>query len=514
MRTPLLLITVLIAVVYACNQSISKRHNTLLAASALPAEFFTIDITRDTTLVTKNHAIIHIPHNAIQPAQGNTVKLEVKEAYSMEDIISAGLVTESNGKALSSGGMIYIHPAEGVEASLTGTISLATPTEFLLDEMQLYKGELKEDGSINWKDTLPMAANQQLTGIQKGEALFGNTCARCHSIGTNLTGPALMHVASRSPSKELMYEFTRNSQSVLAGSNRYYKCLFETWNKTPMPPFELTNEDLDNLYAFIDNESKKYGPPPPVSPLPSCYDSCDAYEKAKSGLVKLREALVEESGPLTVQEHIDFITADNNPCINCPPAKVVPLLHNATYYQFNIKSFGWSNIDVLMEQLPELNPGKLSVKITENNSAAFDIFFIIPEYKTFQQGGPLKGAKDTYGFYDEDGTVFLPRGKKAWVFVLGEGKDEILFAKKSFITSDINELELALQKISKQDFDKEIASMQLDRLAIGVGDAKNAEEIRKTDRELKVVEDLKPKNCDCNCGRAAPAMDTTLIEQQ
>lgn len=56
------------------------------------------------------------------------------------------------------------------------------------------------------------------------------------------------------------------------------------------------------------------------------------------------------------------------------------------------------------------------------------------------------------------------------------------------------------KKISKPDFEKEIQSMGLDSMNITFGDSKNATEINKIDRALKVAEDLKPKSCDCNYG--------------
>lgn len=104
MRKPLLIIGLLVAVVYACNQQ-GKIVNALANTSKLPSQLFTIDITKDTLLHTKNGALIRIPHGALS-ASSTTVQLEVKEAYNMQNMLQAGLTTMSNGKPLSSGGMI------------------------------------------------------------------------------------------------------------------------------------------------------------------------------------------------------------------------------------------------------------------------------------------------------------------------------------------------------------------------------------------------------------------------
>lgn len=52
MRKPLLIITLLMMVIYACNQN-GLVKNPLLITGKLPAQVFSIDITKDTTLVTK-----------------------------------------------------------------------------------------------------------------------------------------------------------------------------------------------------------------------------------------------------------------------------------------------------------------------------------------------------------------------------------------------------------------------------------------------------------------------------
>jgi hypothetical protein len=85
MKKPLLVIGLLIALIYACTHGDRTLHK-LFSAGKLPAQTFVIDITRDTVLTTKKGALIRIPRGALK-ADNNTVKLEVKEAYSMEDIV-------------------------------------------------------------------------------------------------------------------------------------------------------------------------------------------------------------------------------------------------------------------------------------------------------------------------------------------------------------------------------------------------------------------------------------------
>jgi hypothetical protein len=148
MRKPLLIIGLLVGIVYACNQR-GKTINSLLSTGKLPTQLFSIDISKDTTLITKNGALIRIPRGALS-ANGNMVQLEVKEAYSMQDIIKAGLTTQSNGQPLSSGGMIYINAVGENNVRITQKISIATPTPFIEKNMQLFKGEVQGDSTIYW----------------------------------------------------------------------------------------------------------------------------------------------------------------------------------------------------------------------------------------------------------------------------------------------------------------------------------------------------------------------------
>jgi mono/diheme cytochrome c family protein len=86
-----------------------------------------------------------------------------------------------------------------------------------------------------------------------GEVLFKTTCATCHKPNEKLVGPALQGVTKRWESKELLYDFVRNSQEVI-GRNAYAKKLFEEYKKSPMLPYpQLTDEDIQGILDYCDN---------------------------------------------------------------------------------------------------------------------------------------------------------------------------------------------------------------------------------------------------------------------
>jgi mono/diheme cytochrome c family protein len=85
-----------------------------------------------------------------------------------------------------------------------------------------------------------------------GEVLFKTSCATCHKPNEKLVGPALQGVAKRWESKELLYDFVRNSQEVI-GRNAYAKKLFKEYNQSPMMPYpQLTDEDIQGILDYCD----------------------------------------------------------------------------------------------------------------------------------------------------------------------------------------------------------------------------------------------------------------------
>lgn len=137
----LLLISFLI---YACSHS---GKNALLSTPAdMPAGEYTINTDRDTVLLTQHGALLKIPQGAIDAGDQKQVTLEIKEAYTIADMIRGGLTTQSGDEPLSSGGMIYINPKKGQSATLKKKIDVALPTRFKEPGMKLFKGEETADG--------------------------------------------------------------------------------------------------------------------------------------------------------------------------------------------------------------------------------------------------------------------------------------------------------------------------------------------------------------------------------
>lgn len=92
------------------------------------------------------------------------------------------------------------------------------------------------------------------TGNSNGRTLFSQNCASCHAVNKQLTGPALAGVLDRVADRKILYQWIRNSESVLKSGDPYFVDLYNKFNKTPMNQFpSLTNEDIDAILDYIGN---------------------------------------------------------------------------------------------------------------------------------------------------------------------------------------------------------------------------------------------------------------------
>ncbi len=93
----------------------------------------------------------------------------------------------------------------------------------------------------------------------KGEKLFNGNCASCHFPHKDMTGPALQGARDRwieNSSEEMMYEWVRNSTSVIDRGDAYAIGLFAKFG-TVMTAQNVSNQDIDDIMAYVEG----YVPP-------------------------------------------------------------------------------------------------------------------------------------------------------------------------------------------------------------------------------------------------------------
>jgi hypothetical protein len=167
--------------------SCTKNHlPSILTTNNLPSTFITLATDSGYTLQTPKGAIIKIDANSFDVPKNSNVKIEIKEAYSAKDILLAGLSTTSNGKLLSSGGMLYFNATvNGQNVNIIKPIHISVPTKNYDTSMQLFKGEIQKDSTIDWVDPKPLdsqVANVAVPDSPKADSPKADTAIEDNNV--------------------------------------------------------------------------------------------------------------------------------------------------------------------------------------------------------------------------------------------------------------------------------------------------------------------------------------------
>ncbi len=86
---------------------------------------------------------------------------------------------------------------------------------------------------------------------EKGKKLFKANCAACHNIGTSVVvGPGLQGINDKHD-KEWLYKWITNSAELIASGDGAANEIYNEFKKVPMPAQPVSNEDIDNILAYI-----------------------------------------------------------------------------------------------------------------------------------------------------------------------------------------------------------------------------------------------------------------------
>ncbi|RYD70399.1 MAG: cytochrome c, partial [Sphingobacteriales bacterium] len=217
-----------IVMLSGCNNKATSYFTT----SNLASSFISIEADKDYTLQTGKGAVIKIAKGSFNTNGNEKIQLELKEAYSMQDILLAGLSTESNGAPLQSGGMIYINAkVEGRQLELLKPIAVSLPASVYDEQMQLFKGEIKADSSINWINPQPLDTSPVAKNISLGKYLYRSNCASCHKIFSLYTAGPMAGTSDRIPNREWLYKFIHNPAKMIA-TDPYAHKLYQQYQPT------------------------------------------------------------------------------------------------------------------------------------------------------------------------------------------------------------------------------------------------------------------------------------------
>ncbi len=95
--------------------------------------------------------------------------------------------------------------------------------------------------------------------VAAGESTFKANCTQCHQIWEVRIGPSLNGVYERR-SIEWLNSWIKNSQAMIAAGDEQAVALWEEYNKTVMPAYPFTDDQVMELLAYIQAETLA-GPP-------------------------------------------------------------------------------------------------------------------------------------------------------------------------------------------------------------------------------------------------------------
>ena len=423
------------ALLISCNTKTNFKQS-ILTATNLKSTFIALQADSAYILKTPKGAIIKIASNSFGLAGNQKVQLEIKEAYSVQDILLAGLKTESNGKPLKSGGMLYINAtANGKSVTLQKPVKISIPGDVYDEKMQLFKGEIENDSSINWVDPQPLDTGLTAKRLAKGLALFKANCASCHKPSRDFTGPALAKCREREPNKEWVYQFMTNC-NVMFETDPYAKALLLKYG-SKQPQFNLSKEDIKAILDYCDNEAALNPvtaipantpvlaqPDSPPKSTPCGYDTV-YYPKPDTGI-----AIIPDDTDL-VQP--DVITSNNNKEEkNTPPSPLNFTDQSITggMYDIAINAFGWYNLDYFVEAYPNATPVTLKVQLQMPIESDMNVFLFCPEKRLLTEAFRKDG--DIFLFEKDNGTIPLFLNDKAIILAFGSKGDKMFYGTTSF----------------------------------------------------------------------------------
>jgi TonB family protein len=135
------------------------------------SQFFSCNTAIETVLTGSEGTTLTIPKDCFETETGSilrgVVKIELKEFLKPSDMVLANLVTQSGGKLLETGGMIYLNTSDSedhnVKIRSKKDIKITLPKSPKAEEKQLFYGEKMSNGRINW--TLPKPLEDDFNNV-------------------------------------------------------------------------------------------------------------------------------------------------------------------------------------------------------------------------------------------------------------------------------------------------------------------------------------------------------------
>lgn len=476
---------------FACSNNKSKPS--LFTPSILAQQLFSIDPSKDTLLETLHGSVIRVASGTFNIT--GDVQLEIREAFTPAEMLAAGMATESNGRPLRSGGMIYINAttADGKALDLVKAIKISVPNPYYDSAMQVFSGIQTDSAGINWVEPSPVDSTPQSANWILGKELF-RKCMSCHSLFYDLTGPALANVENRGPwtDRKKLYEYIRAPWEFMA-KDKYTSNLRARYGSV-MTGFGMTNYEIDAILDYIKNESKR----------PGALEDEEKYRDSLSRIERKNNAADSSSnrdgfgsfkekpcGDDTVYIPIprqNFSFFDGETSFSTTPyiGDTIPVQPrylddpasrsneftdpNPTngMYDFEIRTLGWYNIDAFMEGYVGTTIVRVWAQVQTDADIYDDIhvYLFCPEKQVLSVGYDRQGDKYMFNKIDDGVPLFL--GDRAILFAFGSKKDKMYYGISEFIINAEQTIPVNIMETTDEEIRQALLSKQLDGIDLGI----------------------------------------------
>jgi mono/diheme cytochrome c family protein len=462
----------------------SNRQPTVLSPANLKSYYVNINVDSGYILKTPNGARIKILPNSFTAPSNTKVNIEIKEAFSIQQMLLAGLSTQSNGKPLRSAGMLYFRATvANNEITFNKPVQIIIPAKVYDNSMQVYSGITNEDSTINWIQPTAVDTSVAMDNLLRGKQLFLQKCVSCHLPSRRLIGPPLAGVRERAPYPDWPYQFVNNA-SELIRRDPYAKKIYDEYQKIQMTAFpELSKSTIKAILAYCDNEAHLDPDLKPEPVVADCgYDTLYyAALKDNVEVATFREDSTEDTSM------IDEVAIDS-PFSNSPSASNEKEDEFAKkgfkyitppdgMYQFNIEQSGWFNIDVLFED-PAASKVQLFAKVQTKQKNDPIIYLCIPKRKILMQANRQNNGLVVFDYSDIEGYLPLVIGDEAYVLGITSIEDKIYFDIKKFKIEPKQTISLNFSESTKEELLTAIKNNYLDGVTFDI-EKKKMEVVKK-----------------------------------
>lgn len=462
-------------VLISCQSSPKRILNT----NNLKSQFFQINSKRDTVLKTLHGTLLIINKQSFKTTS-ESISIELKEAFTPAEILSAGLTTTSNGMPLQSDGMLYFKAsADNKELEFNSPVQISVPTEETNDSMKIFTGTAQDDGTINWEQPVLPDTSKPYELIEMGKQLFKANCASCHAVNRRLTGPALKNFQYRGnwKNRKNIYNWIYNP-ALHAKTDAYAAQLIKEYGGVLMTGFpQLHKKEIDAIIAYINDFDGSEGDylTNKKSPLPDT-SNC-GFDTTFTDIEETYPYYDTATCPETFTDSISDTTTFQDTEYDDFEYE----LASKQRYSFEITTNGWYNIDQFLKITENSNIKDVTLSVEVENMPEVNLFvhLFIPSEKVLQDLYQRKGNRYFLDF--EKGKVPLPIGERGIILVYGSDNEKIYYGVAEFEISEEQLIKIKLKEISEQEFNKFIEQMKID----GV-------ELKSIEKKMEVT----PKNCN------------------